>query len=124
MYKTMIIGNLVGDPERKATQSGKDLAIFTLAVNTGYGEYKKTLYIRCLVWGNRVDSALTWLHKGDKAMVAGEISASAYKDKTGVPKASLELNVQEIEFLNSKRSSTAEDGPQEFTEVKNEPLPW
>lgn len=120
MYKTMMIGNLVGDPERKATQSGKSLATFTMAINTGYGEYKKSIFVKCLVWGNRVDSVLTYLHKGDKAMVVGEMMASPYMGKDGQPKATMELNVSEIEFLSGKR----QDASQEFTEVKGEQLPW
>lgn len=124
MYKTMMIGNLAGNPERKATQSGKELAIFTLAVNTGYGEYKKTLYVRCLVWGNRANSVLSYLAKGSKAFVAGEMSASPYMGKDGQPKASLELNVSEVEFLSGKKPDMTEEAPQDFTAVQEEQLPW
>ena len=123
MYKTMMIGNLAGNPERNATQSGKELAIFTMAVNTGYGEYKKTVYVKCLVWGNRANSVLTYLGKGSKAMVIGEMSASPYMGKDGQPKASLELNVSEVEFLSSKRTDAAE-ASNDFTEANGEQLPW
>ena len=102
MFKTFIIGNLTSNPERKATQSGKGLAIFTIAVNSGYGEHKKTNYIKCLAWDKLADVVLTWLHKGDKAMVIGEIFASPYMGKDGQPKATMEINVRELEFLSNK----------------------
>lgn len=124
MYKTMMIGNLAGNPERKTTQKGKDLAIFTMAVNCGYGEYKKTLYIKCLVWGSRVNSVLTYLSKGSKALVIGEMSASPYMGKDGQPNATLELNVSEVEFLSGKKPDAAEEAPQDARESNGQELPF
>lgn len=101
MYKTMMTGNLTKDPEKKQTQSGKTMAIFTLAVNKGYGQYKTTLFIRCLAWDTLADVVLKYTHKGDKIMAIGELAASPYMGNDGQPKASMECTVSEIEFMNT-----------------------
>lgn len=112
MYKTMMTGNLVADPERKDTKSGKAMAIFTLAVDKGYGSFKTTLYIRCLAWEKLAEVAMTYLHKGDKILASGELTAGAYMGKDGQPKANMEMTVQEIEFMSVRgnRSGDADTG--------------
>ncbi|MFA6105866.1 MAG: single-stranded DNA-binding protein [Patescibacteria group bacterium] len=51
MNRVTLIGNLTRDPEVKYTaKENKAISTFTLAVNTGYGEKRKTDYIYVVCW--------------------------------------------------------------------------
>jgi single-strand DNA-binding protein len=107
MNKLTIIGNLTKDPERRVTQSGT-VAAFTVAVNQGHGERKTTLFFNCSAWERTADNVLTYLHKGSKVAVVGPVSARAYTPNSGGdPRAVLEVNVREIEFLSGKEDAPA-----------------
>ena len=44
------IGRLTRDPEVRYTQSGKAVCRFTLAIDDGWGEKKKTYFIPVTCW--------------------------------------------------------------------------
>lgn len=105
MNKLVITGNITKDPERRVTQSGT-VAAFTVAVNQGHGEKKTALFFNCSAWERTADNVLTYLHKGSKVAVVGPVSARAYiPDGGGDPRAVLEVNAKEVEFLGGKEQA-------------------
>ena len=129
MNRLTIIGNLTKDPEKRATQTGKLVAAFTVAVNEGRGENKTTTFFNCTAWEKTAEAVLKFLKKGNKVAVVGPVSARAYNPNTGGdPRAVLEVNAREVEFLSGK-----EDAPEtvdighgvKATVVEDENgLPW
>ena len=107
MYQhTVIVGRLGRDPEMRYTPQGKAVASLSVAVDTyaGPGETKATWY-RVSAWEKAAEACNTYLHKGDLVLCEGEVSASAFKDKsTGEPRASLELRAHSVKFLQTQRS--------------------
>ena len=53
-------GRLTADPEPFETKTGKIVANFTLANDTGYGDYKKTNWFRCKAWGKTGEYILNY----------------------------------------------------------------
>ena len=103
MNKLVITGNLTKDPEKRATQAGKLIAAFTVAVNEGRGENKTTTFFNCTAWEKTAEAVLKFLKKGAKVAVVGPVSARAYNPNTGGdPRAVLEVNAREVEFLSGK----------------------
>jgi single-strand DNA-binding protein len=145
MNKLTIIGNLTAAPEERTIPSGKTVTTFTVAVSRK-ADRDKTDFFRCSAWGKTGEVCGRYLDKGRKVCVVGEVSARAYTDKQGEPKASLEVFVTEVEFLSpaerrdnpgadhalrdidrqqaefAARRETAVDG--EFTEITDGDLPF
>lgn len=119
MQKTQIIGNLVDDPIRKATQSGKELATFTVAVNEKHGDKDDATFYACTAWEKKAAPILTYLHKGDKVYCEGKVKARAYTTKNGEARASLDLTVDVCEFLVTKKRGDADDSNLTYTPPEN-----
>lgn len=94
-------GRLGKDAETRFTPSQKAITSFSLAVDSGWGDNKKTTWIRCNGWGDRFVKLAEYLTKGSQIGVAGEISLNEWEGDNG-KKTSLELNVREIELLGGK----------------------
>lgn len=123
-----IIGNLTKDPETRTTPGGKSVCNFSVAVNEGSGESKRTEYFRVAAWGKTGEVCQQYLAKGRKVAVTGRIGASAYVNNQGQAAANLELMANSVEFLSSAaegRGQTANAGSAPaFTQVENEELPF
>jgi single-strand DNA-binding protein len=125
-----LIGNLTSDPESRTTQSGVSLCTFTIAVNRRHTAEKETDFFRVTAWRQLGEICGKNLSKGKKVAVVGTVSASAYASRDGSPKASLEVQADDVEFLTPK-SETPTAAPQKaparapsgFIEVTDE-LPF
>jgi len=71
-------GNLTRDPEVRQAGQGSTLS-FTLAVQTGYGENKSTMFIGCSAYGK--EKLAQYLYKGAHVTVSGELSEREYQGK-------------------------------------------
>lgn len=87
------------------------VASFTVAVNNRKADGEATFF-RCSAWRGTAENCVRYLDKGRKVAVVGEVSARGYTTKAGETKASLEVNVNEIEFLTPAQ-------PQNFTPVES-----
>ena len=59
------------------------------------------MWVNCSLFGKLAESLEPYLLKGKKVFVAGELSVRTYL-KDGAAKASVELNVNQIELLSPK----------------------
>jgi single-strand DNA-binding protein len=98
------IGRIGKDAEVRSTPSGKPVTNWSIAVDSGFGEQKKTTWITCTLWGDRGPKIAGYIHKGDKIGVSGELSTREYEYQ-GTKRTSVELNVREVELLGSKERS-------------------
>ena len=103
-------GNLVRDPEMRATQGGVSIMAFTIAVNdrrkNQNGEWEDSPnYIDCKIIGKRAESIERYLSKGTKVVVQGKLSQSSWNAKDGSKRSKTEVEIAEIEFTNSGRKS-------------------
>lgn len=105
MFKTEIIGNLTRDPQtREFTAANGDkrtVCNFDLAVDTGFGDNKKTHFVRISVWGKAGEACAKYLAKGRKVYVKGIPTANAYLNKDGQPAGQIQISADEVEFLSS-----------------------
>lgn len=115
-HKLILIGRLGRDPEMRYTPDGKAVASFSVAVNAGYGEHKKTLWVRVSAFGKLAENCNEYLRKGSAVSVEGTLNC----DDSGNPKmfsrangtqgASYEMIAREVTFLDSKTGAAeAED---------------
>lgn len=96
-------GNLGRDAEVKYLPSGSAVCEFSVAATAGYGTRKKTLWIKCSLWGKRAEGSLPeLLVKGQSVAVSGELSMREWEGKDGAMRKELELNVNDITLIGQK----------------------
>jgi single-strand DNA-binding protein len=103
------IGNLGRDPEMRLTPAGKEVTTFSMAATVGYGEHKKTCWLRVTCWGKLAINCNEYLHKGSKVFVSGELSPGddgspkIWNKQDGTPATSYEVTANTVRFLDSKQ---------------------
>jgi len=81
-----VTGNVGGDAELHATNTGDNVATFSLA-NTprvkkdGAWIDGETVWFRCAVWGKDAGTVATEVKKGARVIVTGRFNVSTYNDK-------------------------------------------
>lgn len=84
MNKWVGIGRLTKDAELKYTPGkGTAVSTFTLAIDDGFGDNKKTDFIPIVLWGKSAENLAAYLIKGTQVAVAGRISTRSYDAKDG-----------------------------------------
>lgn len=111
MYqKTIIVGNLGGDPEMRYTPSGTAVTNFSVAVSrrwTGRDGQKqeKTTWFRVNAWDKLAELCNQYLSKGRLVLVEGEVEARAWTTQEGEARASLDLRAFNVQFLGGAAQS-------------------
>src|ERR1700745_97786 len=80
-----IVGNLVGDPELRYTQTGQGVAPFRVASTPRFrdnatGEWKDgdSLFLSCNVWRQAAENVAESLQRGTRVIVQGRLGQSFY----------------------------------------------
>ena len=126
MNKHIIIGNLTRDPEM-ATRNDISCCTFTVAVNRRVraGAHPEADYVRVTTWRGLADICYSNLGKGRKVCAMGASRAYGWIDQNGEARARIEMNADEVEFLDSKsRQQDTPEDTDDFTEVEDEDLPF
>ena len=88
---TVLVGNLVNNPELKFTDSGKEYAVFSVAVTKGIEE-KYTSFFVCSAWGS-LGKNLSGLDKGTRVLLSGVFNQRSHEDKDGNKRSEVEFKV-------------------------------
>lgn len=107
LNKWIGMGRLVHSPELRNTQSGIDVASFTLAIDRDYkgsnGE-RETDFVDVVAWRQKATFASKYLEKGRMVVVEGRWQMRDYTDKQGNKRRAWEVLVDSIYFADSKRT--------------------
>lgn len=95
-------GRLGRDAETRYSQSGKEVVSTAVAVDQGWGENKKTLWVDAVMFGERFGKITQYLTKGAKVTVTGEAGLNQYTAKDGSEKSSIQCIVRDIDFGGDK----------------------
>lgn len=126
MNKAILSGNLTRDPEvRTAGENNLTIAKYTLAVRRPRGG-KDTDFIPCVCFGSTAEFAEKYLKKGTRIQVCGYIHTGSYKDKEGRTVYTMEVTVDEQEFLESKgdKAVSKDQGFMQIPDGVPEELPF
>ena len=116
LNRAQIIGNLGADPEIRSLQGGGSVAAFSIATTESWkdkqtGERKeRTEWHRVAIYNDGlVRLAETYLKKGAKVFVEGQLKTRKWTDGNGVERYSTEINLGTfngtLTFLDSKRDA-------------------
>lgn len=104
--KVILMGNLTRDPEMRTTQSGQNVANFSLAVgrtwkNANGEQQEQTSYINCVAWGKTGEIIEKYVRKGSPLLVSGRLDQRSWDDKeTGQKRSTVEVNVEDFNFVS------------------------
>jgi single-strand DNA-binding protein len=110
-----LTGRLTENAKASQTKGGKQVVNFSIAINDRYkpkgSEAAKTIttFVNCSYWLN--PGITPHLIKGMLVELSGRISASAWTNAQGEPKASLNFHVNTIKMHGKSNASGGEAGP-------------
>lgn len=97
MNVCFFIGRVGRNAQSQATQSGKQVLNWSLAVDSGYGDKKITLWIDCALWGERGGKLAQYILKGHLLEAHGELGTREHDGKTY-----LTLRVADVTLIQPK----------------------
>ena len=116
-HKIVFVGRLGKDVELRYSPDGKAVASFPVAVDDGFGDNKKTIWLRVSVWEKQAESCNQYLHKGSLVLVDGRLTPDpktggprVWKRDDGTESASFEIAASTVRFLDGKREAGQDDG--------------
>lgn len=115
---SIIQGRLTKKAEMRKTQTGKDVATFTLACDKGKDAGAD--FVNCVAWDNTARFIEQYFNKGDMCLVTGRLQSRNYEDSNGNKRTAWEIIVRNADFCGSKKDNTA---AVEFEEIDGD-LPF
>ncbi|MDT0867974.1 single-stranded DNA-binding protein [Staphylococcus pseudintermedius] len=113
--RVVLVGRLTKDPEFRTTQSGVEVATFTLAVNRNYknknGEQQAD-FINCIVFRKQAENVNNYLSKGNLAGVDGRLQSRSYENQEGRRIFVTEVICDSVQFLESKNNNQSNNQQQ------------
>ena len=108
MNKINLIGRVSNEPELRATEEGKHITTFNLAVQRNFknseGNYDADFFT-CKVFNKLADAIQKYVKKGDRLGLSGAVHFSKYQDKDGNNRISTQVVVEDIDFLEPKKEN-------------------
>lgn len=112
------IGRVGKDAQTRFTQGGDPVTGWSLAVDSGYGDKKQTLWFDCSLWGKRGEKVAEYITKGSQLGVTGELGTREHDGKTY-----LTLRVGEVSLIGGRQDSgnTSSSGPRGGAPARDRP---
>ena len=125
------IGRLTKDPEVRYTPDQMAICKFTVAIDDGYGEKKKTNFIPVVVFGKQAESCEKFLAKGRMVAVEGKIQTGSYEKQDGSKVYTTDVIANRVEFIDfgkkdgeNAKQSHADAIPAGFTAMDDADCPF
>lgn len=99
-----IMGRLVRDPELRQTQSGKNVASFTIACDRNRKEAPAD-FVPVTAWDKTAQFVCRYFRKGSLIAVDGRLQSRQYQDKAGNNRTAIEIVANNVNFAGSKQDS-------------------
>ena len=113
LNKVILIGRFTRDPELRSTPQGTSTCSFSLAVDRNYakaGGERQTDFINCVAWRQTAEFISKYFAKGNLVCVEGSIQTRSWKDNDGNNRYATEVVVDQVYFVESKKSAAASAG--------------
>lgn len=125
--KVILMGRLTRDPEMRHTNSGTPVTTFSIAIDNGYGDNKRTDFVNCLAWNKTAEFVTKYFAKGKMIVIAdGRISTRSWETQDGKRAYATEVVANEVNFGETKSSQQTatqppmQDDDDDFTPLDEE----
>ena len=97
----VISGRLGKDPEVRSTTSGKSVVSFSLAVDEGWGEKRKTYWFTVEAWDKTAEAVGRMASAGKRVAVVGSLQEDTWTDqKSGEKKSRTKILANRVEIID------------------------
>lgn len=117
MNNCTFTGHLGRDAKLRRPKTGDPVLSFSIAVN-GYKKDAPPTWVNCSLFGKRGETLEQYLTQGTRCAVVGRISLREYEGNDGEPKSSLDLVVNDVVLLGSKKDGDAGEKRSEKRDTK------
>ena len=123
LNKVILGGRLTNDVELKKTQQGTSVATFTIAVNrkTSKDQEQQADFINCQAWRNTAEFIGKYFSKGSSICILGSLKTRSWKDNDGKMRYATDIEVNEVNFVDSKGEDTTHNQNASQSEFKYVP---
>ena len=119
MNKVILVGRLTAKPELRYTPSNIAHSRFTIAVNRNYTNEDGTRtadFINVLSWRKQAETICKYFDKGSQIAIEGRLQSGSYDDNDGNKRYTLDVALENFEFVESKKRETEEEVKEEQKE--------
>ena len=121
--KVILMGRLTRDPELRHTGKGTPVTTFSIAIDNGYGDNKRTDFVNCIAWNKTAEFVTKNFVKGKMIIVIGRITTRSWETQDGNRAYATEVIANEVNFGESKSSQqTAAQPPMQDDDDDFTPL--
>ena len=100
-------GNVGSDMEVRVTPKGKAIGTFNVAVNSGWGDNKKTSWVTCKMFNERADKLAPYVKKGMLLTVSGELAVDEW-EKDGIKNKLVCCIVKDVQLPTQQQQQPAQ----------------
>lgn len=101
------VGRCTRDAETTTVGSkGTSLTKWAIANNTGFGQYERTNFFNCQMWGKQGEAIKQYLTKGKQIAVVGTLENQKWTGDDGTSHDSWVLTVNQVTLLADSRKAT------------------
>ena len=108
----VIMGRLTRDPDLRTTQSGVNVASFTVAVDRDFGGRdggeRQTDFFDVSAWRQTGEFVSKYFRKGSMIVVSGRMQSRKYQDRDGNNRTAWDVQADNVYFGESKRDNDAQ----------------
>ena len=126
--KVILVGNLGQDPEVKYTAGGAAVTTLSLATSDSWKDketgtdQERTEWHRVVLWRRLAEIAGEYLKKGSKIYIEGQLQTRKW-EQDGQTRYTTEIIARDIQFLDSKGTSSNTPSPENSDTSSNESIP-
>ena len=128
MNLAIISGRTTKDFETFTSKTGTTIAKTNIAVDSGFGDNKRTDFIPITVFGKQADFCTQYVSKGDLVEIRGHIVTGSYQKNDGTKVNPTDVNADAINKLQGKKVEKTEEVQATMPEVSfteiNEDIPF
>ena len=123
--KVILIGNITRDPLVKTTESGKKVAMFTIATNRYYkdvnGENKSEAeFTNCVSWGSLAERIEKFLKKGKLVYAEWRLKTRKIEREGADTIYKTEVVISNIIFLDKRANSDSSESTDELDSIDSD----
>ena len=121
LNRIVLIGRITKEVEKQVTPSGVSVLNTTIAVDRDYkqGNEKITDFIDLVLWRHNADYIEKYASKGAQIAVEGKMQSRKWQDKEGNNRTSWEVQVDNVQIVNSKRDGASQSGSYQTPQIPN-----
>lgn len=114
MNKVVLVGRLTAKPELRYTAQNTAYTRFSIAVNRNFtnADGKRDAdFINVVAWRKQAETIAKFFDKGNLIALDGRLQTGSYDDKDGNKRYTVDVALENFEFVESKNARTADAEP-------------